>query len=60
MEYNYTKRILQEKQAYWFISQGQEKIEEDCKGMIVLDFMHAFLHCLSSQNHMVKLGAIRT
>ena len=33
-------------------------IEEDCQGMIVLDFMHAFLHCLSSQIYMVKSGAM--
>ena len=58
LEYNYTKRILQEKQAYWFISQGQETIEEVCKGTIVLDFMHVFLHCLSSQIYTVKSGAM--
>ena len=58
LEYNYTKRILQEKQAYWFISQGQETIEGVCKGTIVLDFMHVFLHCLSSQIYTVKSGAM--
>ena len=56
--YNYTKTILQKKQAYCFISQGQEEIEDDCKGMIVLDFMHTILHCLSSQIYMAKSGAM--
>ena len=31
--------------------------EEDCKGIIALDFMHTFLHCLSSQIYMTKSGA---
>ena len=26
--------------------------------MYVLDFMHAFLHCLSSQNYIAKWGSI--
>ena len=46
-----TQKILLEKQACWLICQGQEKRR-------VLDFMHAFLHCLSSQNYMAKSGAI--
>ena len=31
--------------------------EEDCKDIIALDFMHTFLHCLSSQIYMTKSGA---
>ena len=46
-----TQKISLEKQAYWLICQGQEKRH-------VLDFMHAFLHCLSSRNYMAKSGAI--
>ena len=53
-----TQRILLEKQAYWLICQGQEKIEDGCKGMHVLNFMHAFLQCLSSQNYTAKSGPI--
>ena len=51
------KRILLEKQAYWLFCQGQGKIEEGC--WHVFDFMHAFLHCLSSQNYIAKSGAIK-
>ena len=38
-----TKRILVEKQAYWLICQGQEKIEERCKGMFSILCMHFFI-----------------
>ena len=37
------KRILLEKQAYWLFSQGQEKIEEGCKGMFSIFCMHFFI-----------------
>ena len=39
-----TQRILLGKKGDWLICQGQEKIEEGCKGTF-LDFMHAFLYC---------------
>ena len=35
-----TQRILLEKQADWLICQGQEKIEEVCKGMFSILCMH--------------------
>ena len=35
-----TQRILLGGKADWLTCQGQEKIEEGCKGM----FLHAFLH----------------
>ena len=37
------KRILLEKQAYWLFGQGQEKIEEGCKGMFSIFCMHFFM-----------------
>ena len=52
-----TKRILLGKKADWLICQGQEKLKRFVKAS-VLDFMHAFLHCLSSQNYIVKSGGI--
>ena len=36
----------------------KKTVEGFIKDWYVLDFMHAFLHCLSSQNYIVKLGAI--
>ena len=48
-KYNYTEDFTGK--TYWLICQGQEKRH-------VLDFMHAFLHCLSNQNYMAKSGAI--
>ena len=53
------QRILLEKQAYWHICQGPKKIEEGCKGMFSILCLFVF-HCISSQNHMAKSGAIRT
>ena len=38
-----TQRILLEKRAYWLICQGQEKIEEGCKGMFLILCMHFFI-----------------
>ena len=38
-----TQRILLEKQAYWLICQGQEKIKEGCKGMLSILCMHFFI-----------------
>ena len=35
-----TQRILLEKQADWLIFQGQEKLEEVCKGMFSILCMH--------------------
>ena len=51
-----TQWILLEKQADWLICQGQK----NWRGleMYVLDFMHAFLHCWSSQNYIAKWGSI--
>ena len=37
-----TQTILLEKQAYWLICQGQEKIEEGCKGMFSFLFFYFF------------------
>ena len=54
-----TQRILLEIQAYWHICQGPKKIEEGCKGMFSILCLFVF-HCISSQNHMAKSGAIRT
>ena len=44
----------------WLVCQGQ--CEEKIEGVVkhVLDFMHTFLHYLSSQNYIVKSGAIDT
>ena len=41
-----------------FLKDRKQIIEEVCKGTIVLDFMHVFLHCLSSQIYMVTSGAM--
>ena len=38
-----TQRILLEKQAYWLFCQGQEKIEEGCKGIFSIFCMHFFI-----------------
>ena len=38
-----TQRILLEKQAYWLICQGQEKIEQGCKGMFLVLFINFFI-----------------
>ena len=38
-----TKRILLGKKADWLICQGQEKIEEGCKGMFLILCMHFFI-----------------
>ena len=38
-----TQRILLEKQADWLICQGQEKIEEVCKGIFLILCMHFFI-----------------
>ena len=38
-----TQRILLEKQADWLICQGQQKIEEVCKGMFSISCMHFFI-----------------
>ena len=51
-----SQRILLEKQAHLLICQGQEKIEESCKGTFLILYMH-FFYCLSSQNYIVKSGA---
>ena len=53
-----TQRILLEKHADWLTSQGQEKIEEVCKGMFSILCMHFFMHCLLSQKYIAKSGAI--
>ena len=53
-----TQRILLEKHADWLTSQGQEKIEEVCKGMFSILCMHFFMHCLLSQKYIEKSGAI--
>ena len=38
-----TQRILLGKHAHWLICQGQEKIEEGCKGMFSILCMHTSL-----------------
>ena len=38
-----TQRILLRKKADWVICQGQEKIEEGCKGMFLILCMHFFI-----------------
>ena len=38
-----TQRILLGKKADWLICQGQEKIEEGCKGMFLILCMHFFI-----------------
>ena len=38
-----TQSILLEKQAHWLIRQGQQKIEEVCKGMFSISCMHFFI-----------------
>ena len=38
-----TKRISLGKKADWLICQGQEKIEEGCKGMFLILCMHFFI-----------------
>ena len=38
-----TQRILLEKKGDWLICQGQEKIEEGCKGMFLILCMHFFI-----------------
>ena len=43
-----TQRILLEKQAYWLICQGQENIEEGCKGMFLILCMHFFIAYIES------------
>ena len=52
-----TQRVLLRKKVDWLISQEGGKIEQGFKGMFLI-FMHAFPHCLSSQNYIAKLGAI--
>ena len=51
-----TQRILQEKKAGWLICQGRGKLKRFVKACS--RFMHAFLHCLSSQNYIAKSGAV--
>ena len=38
-----TQSILLEKQADWLIRQGQQKLEEVCKGMFSISCMHFFI-----------------
>ena len=38
-----TQRILLGKKGDWLICQGQEKIEEGCKGMFLILCMHFFI-----------------
>ena len=43
-QYNYTEDFTGwEKQADWIMCQGQEKIEEVCKGMFSILYMHFFI-----------------
>ena len=37
-----TQRILLGKKAGWLICQGEEKIDEGCKGMFLILYMHFF------------------
>ena len=52
-----TQRISLEKQADWLICQGQEKIEEDCKGMFSILCMH-FLNTYQPELHS-EIGSYR-
>ena len=38
-----TQKILLEKQAYWLICQGKERIEEGCKGMFSILCKNLFI-----------------
>ena len=49
-EYNYTED---------FTGKENRLAQKPCKERHVVDFMHAFLHCLSSQNYIAKSGAIK-
>ena len=49
-----TRRILLEKQADWLICQGQEKIEEICKGVFSILCMYFFI----AYQAILKSGAI--
>ena len=42
-EYNYTQRISLGEKEDWLVCQGQEKIEEGCKGMFLILCMHFFI-----------------
>ena len=46
-----SQRILLEKQAHWLICQGQEKIEESCKGTFLILYMHFFLLLIKPELH---------
>ena len=55
-EYNYTEDFTEKESRLAHLS----RTEKNWKGFKrhVLDLMYAFLHCLSSQNYIAKLGAI--
>ena len=48
-QYNYTEDITEKKQI-------SSSVKDRGLYRLVLDFMHAFLHCLSSQNYKGKLA----
>ena len=52
-----TQKVLQEKQSR-LAHLSRTGINSRKLQRHVLDFMHAFLHCLSSQNYTAKTGAI--
>ena len=51
-----TQRILLEKQVDWPTCQGQEKIEEGCKGTFLILRMHFFIALTSSQKYIANVN----
>ena len=56
-EYNYTEDFTWKTSRLAHLS----RMGKNWRGLLrhVLDFMHTFLHCLSSQNYIAKLGSYR-
>ena len=56
-----TQKILLGKKADWLVCQGQEKIEEGCRGMFLILCMHFFIAYqarITRENYIAKSGAI--
>ena len=54
--YNYTEDFTRKNKHIGSSVKDRKKLKRVVG--VFLDFMHAFLHCLSSQNYIAKLGAI--